>query len=96
MGKYIITREAEEDIDKILAYIASDNFDAALSFYARLIDLFEMLADNSKAGRQRTELKEGLRSFPEGDYLIFYRGWAGKIAIARVIHGARDMDELFS
>ncbi|MBP6002441.1 MAG: type II toxin-antitoxin system RelE/ParE family toxin [Pyrinomonadaceae bacterium] len=96
MSKYIITREAEVDISEILAFIAADNFDAALNLYDRLIELFEMLADNKFAGRERPELKEDLRSFPEGNYLVFYRKWAGKIAIVRVIHGARDLDEIFS
>lgn len=96
MPKFIVTREAEDDIDEILAFIAKDNFGAALSFYSRLIDLFVMLADNWQAGRSRPELNEGLRSFPEGNYLIFYRRWAGKIAIVRVIHGARDLEEIFN
>lgn len=96
MAKYIVTREAEEDIDEILAYIAADNFEASLALYDRLIDLFEMLADNPKAGRERPELKEGQRSFPVDNYLIFYRGWAGNVAITRVVHSARDLDELFS
>jgi toxin ParE1/3/4 len=96
MPKYIISREAEQDINEILAFIAADNFNAALLLYGRLIDVFEMLAENSNAGRGRPELKEDIRSFPEGNYLIFYRKWAGKIAIVRVLHGARDLDEIFS
>ena len=96
MARYIVTREAEVDIDEILAYIAADDFEAALTFYDRLLDLFRMLAENPNAGRVRPELQDGLRCFPERNYLIFYRGWAGKIAIARVIHSARDLDEVFS
>lgn len=96
MAKYIITRQAQGDIDDILAYIAADNLDAALSFNDRLTHLFEMLADNTKTGRERPELKEDLRSFPEGNYLIFYRTWAGTAAIVRVIHGARDLEDIFS
>ena len=96
MPKYIITRQAQEDIDEILVYIAADNLDAALLLNDRLTNLFGMLADNSRIGRERPELKEDLRSFPEGSYLIFYRRWAGQIAIVRVIHGARDLDEIFS
>lgn len=95
MARLIITREAEEDIDEILAYIASDNFDASVSLYDRLLHLFDVLADNPKMGVDRPELKEGQRSFPEGNYLIFYREWAGKVAITRVIHSARDLDDLY-
>jgi toxin ParE1/3/4 len=96
MTKPIITPEAEEDIDDILSYIASDNFQASIVFYGRLINCFETLAANPKAGRERPDVSEGLRSFPLGSYLIFYRIWAGTVAITRVIHGARDLDEIFS
>jgi toxin ParE1/3/4 len=94
MAKVIVTRKAEDDIDEILAYIAADNFAASLGLYDRFIELFEMLADNPKAGRERFDLKEGIRSFPEGNYQIFYRIWAGNISITRVLHCARDLDEL--
>ena len=95
MAKYIVSRRAQADIDEILAYIAADNLDAALSFSERLTHLFEMLAAHTKLGRERPELKEGVRSFPEGSYMIFYRHWAGNIAIVRVIHASRDLDEMF-
>ena len=95
MPRYVVARKAEEDIDEILAYISADNVEAAITFYGRLLDLFRMLAENPQAGRERIELQEGLRSLPEKDYLIFYRRWAGNIAIVRVLHSARDLEELF-
>jgi toxin ParE1/3/4 len=96
MAKYFTTRRADDDIDEILAHIATDNLEASLAFYDRLIGSFEMLADNPRAGRERPELRERLRSFPLGSYLIFYQVWAGQVAIARVLHSARDLDEIFS
>lgn len=96
MARYIISSQAEQDIYEILSHIAKDNIDAALDLNGRLIEIFKMLAENKKAGRERPELNEGLRSFPDGNYVIFYRQWAGNIAIVRVLHGARDLDELFS
>lgn len=95
MADYIITPQAEKDIDEILSYIAADNLDIAIAFQDRLTGCFEMLAENPKIGRERAELKEDLRSFPEGNYLVFYRNWAGIVAIIRVLHGARDLDEIF-
>ncbi len=96
MANYIITPNAEKDIDEILLYISADNINAAIAFNDRLITCFELLADNPKIGRERTELKQDLRSFPEGNYLVFYREWSGIVAIVRVLHGARDLDEIFS
>lgn len=94
MTKPIITREAEEDIDEILAFISLDNFDASVAFYERLVDQLGMLADNPKASRERPEISDGVRSFPFGSYVIFYRMWAGEVAVTRIVHGARDLDEL--
>lgn len=96
MARFIVTRRAEEDIAEIMEYIAADNDRAAMIFYERQLELFRMLAGYPEAGRVRSELGEGLRSFPDGNYLIFYRRWAGKISIARVLHSARDLDEIFS
>ena len=96
MARYTLTRKAQEDIGEILTYITADNIDAAILFDDKLTEVFELLSNNKKIGRLRPELKEDLRSFPEGNYLIFYRIWAGEIAIVRVLHGARDLDELFS
>ena len=93
MAKYIVTSEAHGDIDEIFAFISADNFEAAIKFYDRLLEVFRMLGENPFAGRERDELREGFRGFPEGNYLVFYRKWADKIAIARVIHGARDLDD---
>ena len=96
MLKYRVTPEADEDIIDILVYIAGDNMTAAFSLNRKFTELFEMLADHPEAGRERSELREGLRSFPLGSYIIFYRLWARNVAIVRVVHGARDLDEIFS
>jgi toxin ParE1/3/4 len=96
MLSFSLSREARADIDEILLFIATDNLDAAISFNDRLDEAFIMLGDHPKAGRERPELNEGLRSFPHGNYLNFYRIWAGKVTITRVLHSARDLDELFS
>jgi toxin ParE1/3/4 len=94
---YLITEPAEADIDEILFYIAEDNLKAALSVYDRLLHCFEMLAQTPKAGRERKELRHDARSFPEGNYLIIYRIInSNDVEILRVLHGARDLDEIFS
>ncbi len=46
-------------------------------------------------GRQRDELRAGMRSFPLGNYLVFYRVQEDAVLILRVLHGRRDIDALF-
>ncbi len=95
MARYIVTSGCDVEILEIVRYIAADDVDSAIAFYERLKALFELIAENPRMGRERPELSEGLRSFPVGNYVIFYRIWARDVAIVRVIHGARDYDRLF-
>jgi len=39
---------------------------------------------------------EGMRSFPVGRYVIFYLPLADGSDIVRVLHGARDIERIFS
>jgi toxin ParE1/3/4 len=46
-------------------------------------------------GRKREKLFPGLRSFPVGRYIIFYRIRPDQIEIVRVLSSYRDIDALF-
>ena len=54
-----------------------------------------MIADSPMIGRTREELAPGLRSFPVGNHVIFYRSVKNGIEVIRVLHGARDIEFLF-
>jgi toxin ParE1/3/4 len=45
-------------------------------------------------GRQRLDLRPGLRSHPVGDYVIFYRLEGVDVLILRALHRRRDMRAL--
>ena len=89
------SRLAANDLMEIWLAIARDDESAA----DRLLDRFEetcrRLADSPALGRSRDELAPGLRSFPIARYVIFYRPVKNGIEIARVLHGARDLELLF-
>jgi toxin ParE1/3/4 len=46
-------------------------------------------------GRSRSELAPGLRSFPVGAYIIFYRPLDNGIEVAQVVSGNRNLEPLF-
>ncbi|MDM7922448.1 MAG: type II toxin-antitoxin system RelE/ParE family toxin [Pyrinomonadaceae bacterium] len=96
MPNYSLSKEARRDIDEILVFIAADNIDAAVQFNDSLEEFLEMLGDNPLTGRARDDVQEGLRYFPFGSYLVFYRVWAGKVTVVRVLHSAREVGEQFS
>jgi toxin ParE1/3/4 len=43
----------------------------------------------------RYELLAGLRSYPAGDFVIFYRILETTVEVVRVLHGRRDIDVIF-
>jgi plasmid stabilization system protein ParE len=73
MARYVLLRRARSDLRSIRDYILRDNPIRAVSFVDELLDRCQLLADNPLMGRARPELQRRLRSFPYGDYLIFYR-----------------------
>jgi len=93
--RVIYAPEAEADIVAIARRIAEDNLEAAERFIEMIDEKADLLATAPAMGRQRDELAQGLRSFPVGAYVIFYRVAKRGIEVARVLHGARDIPSLF-
>ncbi|KYH02230.1 type II toxin-antitoxin system RelE/ParE family toxin [Bradyrhizobium sp. DOA1] len=84
--------QADRDLDSIWDFIASNSIRAAEKQIARIGEIFEMIVDNPLAGRERRELRMGLRSFPVGNYVIFYIPLTDGVEIVRVMHGRLDID----
>ena len=86
---------AKSDLVEIWGYIADDSEASADTFIETVDQKFNALAGRPNMGRHRDELADGLRSFPVGRYVIFYRPIPKGIEIVRVLHGARDLDAVF-
>ncbi len=95
MAQLRIGPRASEDLLEIWSYIADDSEVNADGFIDRIYETIEMLARQPGLGRRREELAPGIQSFPVGRYVIFYRVGSGAIEIARVLHGARDIESIF-
>lgn len=95
MAELRITPRAREDLIEIWSYIADDSVTNADTFIDRLYEAIESLGRHPGSGRQREELAPGIQSFPFGRYMIFYRVVTNSIEIARVLHGARDIENIF-
>ncbi|NOX99651.1 MAG: type II toxin-antitoxin system RelE/ParE family toxin [Verrucomicrobia bacterium] len=89
---YIVRQKAENDLDEIIDYIASDNPGAALNLYETFLKQFEYLSLFPEVGRLRKEFSPVVRSSPVGNYVIFFRE-SSPVEIIRVIHGAQDITE---
>ena len=84
--------QAEIDVATIWDFIAEDSVRAADALIKRIEKAFDMLAETPLAGRVRDELMPNLRSFPVGNYVIFYLPVSTGIEVVRVMHGRRDID----
>ena len=91
----LFTPLAEQDLESIAEYIAADNVPRALSFVRELRQQCQRIALNPAGYRMRPELGEGIRSCAHGHYVIFFEVLTDAVTVVRILHGARDLPELF-
>lgn len=89
-----LTPLAEADIEAIVLFIAEDDPAAAVRWLDDMLRRCQRVGDMPGIGVSRHEIRPGLRTFPMGNYLILYREFADGAEIVRVIHGARQWQEL--
>ena len=83
------TTEAYHDLFEIVSYIASRDTQAATRLRDEIDRTCWLLAENTGVGQSRDDIRPGIRFFPIGNYLVFYRAKPDGAQILRVIHGAR-------
>jgi toxin ParE1/3/4 len=93
-----ISNEAERDLDQIWQYLwrESGSSDVANGFIDKLTARIGALEHSPKAGRQRDSMEAGLRAFPIGNYIVYYREDDQFVTVSRVIHGNREQNAAFS
>lgn len=91
MKRYRLSRIAESDLDRAWLQVAENaGPDAADHLMDEIEQCFRLLTRYPKAGRLRTEIGTGVRSFPIQNYVIYYSEQPRQIRIARILHGSRD------
>jgi len=78
------------DLADIAEFIARDNPRRGLSFVGEIEQACRLWAENPLAGRERHDTREGIRSFPHGNYVVFYIPLSDGIMVVRVLHASRD------
>jgi toxin ParE1/3/4 len=94
--RVVFTRLAEIDLEEIGDYIARDNPGRALTFVQELRAQCFKIAAAPLSCAVRPELGENLRSCAHGNYVIFFVVDGSRVLIARVLHGARDLVQIFT
>jgi toxin ParE1/3/4 len=80
---------------EIWTYIAEDSVANADAFIDKLHKTIQVLGRQPGSGRPREELAAGIRSFPYGRYVVFYRVVREEVEVVRVLHGARGVENIF-
>ena len=96
MKRFRLSPDARHDLDEIWLYVAQeDSVRAADRLVDSITERFPLLAGMPGLGRSRDDLGPGTRSFPVGNYVIYYRKATPGIEISHVFHGAREVKKLF-
>jgi toxin ParE1/3/4 len=94
--KYRVSEDAERDLDEIFLYWANR---ASLEIAERLVDRiterFWLLGEHPEAGKTASDIAVGVKCFPAGKYLIYYRKTRRGTDILHVFHGAREQRNAF-
>ena len=93
--KLVYSTEAKADLGEIGEWIGQDSNVRAETFIAELRHACEKIADMPRAFPLLPHRPEsGLRRRPYKSYLIFYIITEDGVAIARVVHAARDYEKI--
>jgi toxin ParE1/3/4 len=96
MASYRVSEDAERGLEEIFVYWAER---ASLATADRLIEAivnrFWLLGEYPDSGKPSDDIARGVKCFPAGKYLIYYRAAAKGVDILHIFHGARDQKRAF-
>ncbi|MDQ6437420.1 type II toxin-antitoxin system RelE/ParE family toxin [Mesorhizobium sp. LHD-90] len=98
MARLRFTADAQDDLINITAYVARQSGSRVLAtaFRRQLRQKCEQLASlPGIMGRERNELRDGLRSSVFKSYVIFYRYLGDDLEVVNILEGHRDMGTFF-
>ena len=93
---YELSAAADQDIQDIYDYAAQEyGEDQAESYTLELEVFLDELVRSPEMGRRRDDIRSGLKSFPKGHHIVFYRILPERIRIVRILHSRRDLTRAF-
>jgi toxin ParE1/3/4 len=97
MKRVVVSGPARRDLAGYWQYVARESGSLAVADRSQesIERCFAALGRSPEIGRPRDEIQVGLRSFPIGNHIIYYRLRGPRLHISRVIHGNRDQRAAF-
>lgn len=88
---YHLTQDAERDIGTIAGIgIETFGMKQARAYHDALFNVFDLIADNPRMGRERLELTPAVRVHPFRSHIILYKIEDADVLIIRVRHAHED------
>ena len=92
-GNYSLREFARADLEAIWIYTVEHwGIEQAERYLQGLFGCFEELAANPRFGRERSEVKAGYRSFPQGRHVVFYLIVPKGVEVIGIVHQRADVD----
>ena len=93
---YELSDEVDSDLDQIFDYTEKTyGFEQAVTYVSDFDITFERIIQYPESGRERPEIRQGLRSIAIAEHIVFYRVLDDRIRIVRILHGSRDLPKYF-
>jgi toxin ParE1/3/4 len=93
---YRISESAESDLNEIfLGWAERTSLKIADRILDEIVARFELLGEFPEAGRPSDDIARGVKSFPAGKYLIYYRRTGEYTEILHIFRGAREQLKTF-
>jgi toxin ParE1/3/4 len=93
---YHLSENAARDLDEIFDYWSSRvSPEIADRIIDNITERFWLLGEHPAAGKSVTHIARGLKCFPAGKYLIYYRSTRRGTDILHIFHGARQQRRAF-
>ena len=89
--RLVLTERAKRDLRSIHRFIAKDDPDAATRFVADLSAKAIWIAETDFSGMARDHVRPGLQALPYRRRCIYFRTFADRVVIVRVLHQAQDI-----
>ena len=96
MSRYVLTEQAEQDLNDIWDYIAEQSVEQADVVVREIRDAFELLAVMPGAGHRRRDVRnERYRFWRANRFIIAYFRDTQPLQIIRIVGGHRDFRRIF-
>ena len=86
--------KAESDLIDIWLYVAEDQPVNADRLLDQLNEAALLIAETPGMGVDRPILSKDLKSFPVGNYILYYRVKTDVLELVRVLSSSRDIDNI--